>query len=879
MADAISPRSCGLGAIAETYLAGHYHKYPPLHMALLTLLSLPWMGLAVTRVGADIATLGAELIKPLYMTGIEVSARLVGAAMAIATLRFTMAHWARLGGPRARLAAGAALATNAIFVLYAHTGNTDVPYLFWLTWAMLEIDRVACGEPREKQALLLATAAVLTKDQAAAALILPLPTYLVIVPWLSRKAPPTRPALVKAALLSIALYAVVSGAAVNPVGFRRRIAHLFGPASKGMTEYPPDFAGALAMTRDELHKVTDFTSWPIALAALFGVAVAVARGPGLTRARRLLPLMASVSFAYFFTLPVRQSEHRYFLAETMFFLPYAGLAFDAAWERWPRARTSIAVAGVASLAPAVLGVASMDATLLADPRYEAERFLAGLPAGTHVEAYGGPIFMPRIPTQLVTVRPGIEPIEERQAIPGVTDIVDPKMDPRPRAPDVIVLATELSTEASFAPTTWTTLPETMQYRDPISHAMLRGLADGSLGYSRVLRATCSLPYPLECRRIHHSTGGEVWIYAPSSPLPSPPTAAVAEPPLHVVAEGWEGGPEIGSQFELCPVEGAVFACGGVSPDILRDQGFVRDPSLATGLPGDRIVYKMVGRWPDATWLVYASPDSGNWSFAVYRWNATQWVRVLDVPQGSTSLWVQVAAWHGGAFARVRDPEHPGRSSLVRLEGGPVPSFASSPPGASREGCDPGPGLIPDLALWAATNGELYGSGRACPPSLDPLVERWTSGATPEILHIPSHGCSVPGLSATGAGVAAYGWCGEDPHTPYVIAFDGQTWADVAVPQVPGAADDYARNDEGEWLLVSRPGGSDTDQLMRRRPAGEWEPVTLPASLFYDDPSGVRPQRVQTVGSDAWITGHIEHGDRDAAVVFRTRAVEHVLHDP
>ena len=875
MADAISPRSCGLGAIAETYLPGHYHKYPPLHMALLTLLSLPWIGLAASRVGMGIDALGAELIKPLYMTGIEVSARLVAAAMAIATLRFTMAHWGRLGGPRARALAGAALATNAIFVLYAHTGNTDVPYLFWLTWAMLEIDRVACGEPRERQALLLATAAVLTKDQAAAALILPLPTYLVIVPWLSRKASATRRPLVKAALLSIGLYAVVSGAAVNPVGFRRRIAHLFGPASEGWTEYPRDFGGALAMTRDALHRVTDFTSWPIALAALLGVAVAATRGPALTRARRLLPLVASVSFACFFTLPVRQSEHRYFLAETIFILPYAGLAFDAACERWPRARASITIAGVAALAPAVLGVASMDATLLADPRYEAERFLAGLAAGTHVEVYGGPIFLPRIPAQLATVRPGIEPIEERQAIPGVTDIVDPNMDPRPRAPDAIVLATELSTEASFAPTTWSTPPETMQYRDPVSHSLLRGLADGSLGYSRVLRATCSLPFPLECRRIHHSTGGEVWIYEPSSPPPAKATE-VAEPPLHVVAEGWEGGPEMGSQFELCPVEGAVFACGGEVPDILRDEGFVHDPSLAAGLPGGRFVYTMVGRWPDATWLIYASPDSGNWSFAVYRWKADRWVRVLDVPQGSVSLWMQIAAWRGGAFARIHDPDNPGRSSLVRLEGGQVPSFASSPPGASREGCDRGRGLIPDLALWATTNGDLYGSGHACPTSLGPLVERWTSSTTPEILQIPSHGCSVPGLSAISAGVAAYGWCGA---TPYVTVFDGQAWTDVAVPQVAGAAADYARNDEGEWLLVSRPDSKDGDRLMRRRAGGEWEAITLPASLFYDDPRGVRPERVQTVGSDAWITGRIDRRDGDAAVVFRTRAVEHVLHDP
>jgi len=224
--------------------------------------------------------------------------------------------------------------------------------------------------------------------------------------------------------------------------------------------------------------------------------------------------MAAVSFAYFFSLPIRQSEHRYFLPETIFFLPYAGLAFDVAWARWPRARPLVASVAFASVLPAVLGVASMDATLLADPRYVAERFLARLSPGTHVEVYGGPIFMPRIPSQLVAVRPGVEPVAEREAIPGVADLVDPEMDPRLRAPDAIVLATELSSESSAGPVRWVVPPETMQYRDPRSHAFLHALFDGSLGYSRALRATCTLPWPLECRRIHHSTGGEVWVYVP-----------------------------------------------------------------------------------------------------------------------------------------------------------------------------------------------------------------------------------------------------------------------------------------------------------------------------------------------------------------------------
>ena len=110
---------------------------------------------------------------------------------------------------------------------------------------------------------------------------------------------------------------------------------------------------------------------------------------------------------------------------------------------------------------------------------------------------------------------GTEPIAERQLIPGVTEIVDPEMDPRPRAPSAIVLATELSSVEAMLPPVSSQPFGQMQYRDARSHALLRELYDGTLGYVRAFRATCELPWPLACRAIHHSTAGEVWIYVPS----------------------------------------------------------------------------------------------------------------------------------------------------------------------------------------------------------------------------------------------------------------------------------------------------------------------------------------------------------------------------
>ncbi|MGA3120818.1 MAG: hypothetical protein ABSF69_08630 [Polyangiaceae bacterium] len=518
--DAISPRSCGLGAIVETYWPGHFHTYPPLHMAILTVLSLPWMAAAAVRVGTGVGALSDELIKPLYMTGIELGARAVAIAMAVGALCNTMRLWARLAGPRVALGAGIVVAANATFIYYAHTGNVDVPYLFWVTGALVEMDRVMSGEPRETRALLLATAAVLTKDQAAAALLIPLVLAFAVSPK-TRRVSVARPAVRDAVVRAAVAYAVVSGAIVNPVGFAHRVAFLLGPASQTWAGYPRGLRGALALAHDAVAATPRFTSGFVAVAALVGVMIAVTSRHGVTRVRALLPLSAAVSFTLFFTLAARRSEDRFLLPQSLFALPYAALAFDAAWVRWPRAHVGLAACAAAALVPALLGVASLDATLLNDSRYAAERYLATLPTGTHVEVYGGPIFLPRIPTQIAAVRPGIEPIADRERIAGVEELVDPAMDPRPRAPSAIVLATELSNHAATDPPARALSYALAQYRDAQSHALFRGLLDGSLGYVRALRATCTVSWPLACREVHRATAGEVWIYRPKAGVGPP----------------------------------------------------------------------------------------------------------------------------------------------------------------------------------------------------------------------------------------------------------------------------------------------------------------------------------------------------------------------
>jgi 4-amino-4-deoxy-L-arabinose transferase-like glycosyltransferase len=493
-------------------------------MALLTVLSLPWIAAAALRAGLSRAALEAELIKPLYMTGIELSARALAFAMTLGLIWATMRLWTRLAGRRTGLFAGVLTAANATLIYYGHTGNLEVPYLFWVTCAMVELDRVACGEAREMRALVVGVAAVLTKDQALGALLLPGTLCLVVIPWVFHRRPPARRALVRAALVAAGLYAVGSGAIVNPAGFRRRIAFLMGPASQSWATYPPGWRGLAPWIRDVLGQVQDFTSRPIALAAIVGIVASVFAIKGEQRLRTLVPLSAAVSFTVLFTLAVRRSEHRFLLPQSVFLVPYAGLAFDFAWRTWTRSHVALLLAGIAALGPAVLGVASLDGTLVLDPRYEAERFLAALPSGTHVEVYGGPLFLPRVPWGLVATRPGVEPPSDRQAIAGVTDIVDPSMDPRRRGPTAIVLSTEFSAIDSTRPSPTVRPYALAQYGDDKSHALFQGLWDGRLGYKRVFAGQCRLPWPLRCVRIHSSTGREVWIYEPRSTVAGPPSA-------------------------------------------------------------------------------------------------------------------------------------------------------------------------------------------------------------------------------------------------------------------------------------------------------------------------------------------------------------------
>ncbi|HVH43206.1 MAG TPA: hypothetical protein VM925_12715, partial [Labilithrix sp.] len=194
--DGVAPRDF-LPGLAATFTPGSYYTYPPVHLALLTLLNLPVILVAVLRAPSfGLADIIAEILRVPYMTTIAYVARSVSLVMSLGIVLFVARiaeeiracelgvapdsgreTWTDERVRRTGWCAAAFAGVNVSFTYYAHTSNLDVPYLFWGTWSLLHFTRaITRREPRRfRRALALAVLAVATKDQAYALFLLSLP--------------------------------------------------------------------------------------------------------------------------------------------------------------------------------------------------------------------------------------------------------------------------------------------------------------------------------------------------------------------------------------------------------------------------------------------------------------------------------------------------------------------------------------------------------------------------------------------------------------------------------------------------------------------------------------------------------------------------------
>jgi hypothetical protein len=560
--DGVAPRDF-LAGLAATVTPGSFYTYPPFHLVLLAVSTLPVTLVALVRAPSlALSDVVHEILKAPYMTTMALVARSASLVMSVGLVlhvaRIAEELRARaLGLPpneegrgigtlraafedervrRAGYCAAVIVGIDASVTYYAHTSNLDVPYLFWASWSALVFTRALARRRPEllRWAFALAVLAVATKDQAYAIFLLAYPASFAFS-LVGCSGAERRVALREAAIataLAVAILAVVDGAVVNPSGFRARVAFLLGSASQDYVEYTADWTGRIGIVTDavrtfSLHYPRIFGPG-IAYGFLCG-AWAALRAKGKDRAERLavhaIPFLLALSFTVAFNWTARRADARFLMPQALFLAVYAGAGLDALAFGPRRKPVRLVGQAIASAAVAV-GIwvcLSVDANLLFDPRYEAEAWLREhVRPGDVIETYGGNVYMPRMPPSARVLRVGPEPVDKRNPMPGVEEVRAPFEDAPRRETRFIVLSAAWVWRyiTAIPPQTGAgrRLPPThaRTLTDNASSQFFDHLVGGhsEFGYAHISDYRPTTFPPVE---IHGTTARTIWIYERRTP--------------------------------------------------------------------------------------------------------------------------------------------------------------------------------------------------------------------------------------------------------------------------------------------------------------------------------------------------------------------------
>jgi hypothetical protein len=464
----------------------------------------------------------AEILLPPYMTAIAMVARVVTLAMSLG-IALALAKIAEEVVPedrkrRVSVAVALMASLGAPFTYYAHVTNLDVPYLFWAWLAVLSLVRAIVREEpkRIRTAALFTACAVATKDQAYAMFLFALPALVAAWAVADRsKAKAIAKDAVVGGAIAIAMVLVVDGAVTNPSGFKARVAFLGGSASQDFATYSNDWQGRWSVLVDTVKIFQRHYHPVLGVPVVLGLVEAIRTGRrNRTLLATLAPLAIAVSFTIAFNLTARRVEERFTLPQMLAAAFYAGFAIERLW-------CSIGWVGRASAAVFVVTAAwlpiQVDATMLAEPRYDAEAWLREhAKKGDTIETHGLNVYLSRFPAQARTVRVGPDPADKRNPMPGVEEVQAKLEAIAERNPRFVVvnecyvwryMERELSgNEGRIVPTT-----QLMSATDEDATALFRGLFRHTLGYhlARESRITSEV-FPRY--GLHASLGCPVFVF-------------------------------------------------------------------------------------------------------------------------------------------------------------------------------------------------------------------------------------------------------------------------------------------------------------------------------------------------------------------------------
>ncbi len=557
--DGVAPRDF-LAGLAATYTPGRFYTYPPVHLALLAIITLPVVLLAAFRAPSfALPDLIAEVLKIPYMTALAYAARCVSLLMSLVIVvflariaeeiravqlgleppkrdkgrRWRDGSWSDERVRRVGWCTAAFAGVNASLTYYAHASNLDVPYLFWATWALLVFTRaIARREPRLlRRAAVLGVLAIGTKDQAYAMFLLASPVALVLFMATDRWAREHRAPVAKEAGIALALaigfFAIVDAAIVNPSGFAARVRFLTGSASQDFVEYTRDWTGRLGLLADAVryfHLQYPAIFLVVIVSGLVLVLVRSLQVPldrsGASLVAALVPILVAISFTVTFNWASLRSNARFLLPQALMFAIYGGSAVEALVFAAPRGvRLGARALTAIGLALGLHACISVDVNLLFDPRYDAEAWLrAHVRPGETIETYGLNVYLPRFPADARVIRVGPDPIEKRNPIPGIEEIAASYGDAPSRDARWIVFSTgwgwrylirpdiELNTGRQLAPT------QMRSATDEAATAWFERLTRSTDAFGFVHESKYPLAEWFPVVDVHGTSARPVWIY-------------------------------------------------------------------------------------------------------------------------------------------------------------------------------------------------------------------------------------------------------------------------------------------------------------------------------------------------------------------------------
>lgn len=447
--DAIAPMGPLVAAkrmiIDDWWNSGYYNKYPMGHFFLLMAAYAPYLGyLKLTGgLGTPSEVYPFGLRNPeTALTVLTLIARSLHALMGAGIVLLVYLTARRFGDRPAAVFSALAIAFSPPFIFYAHTGNVDTPSLFWCALALFAFGRLVAGQCELRHYLLLGGAvgmAAATKEQVVGLfLLLPL-SVLVLHARHSGEAPRRARTIIRAAgergplaglATAIAVFVLATHLIFNWDGNALRLQwrlHGIHPI------YGMNYPGGPREVAPPLENIVEMATHTVEamnpvlfLAGVVGLVVLPLQRPWARHFAAVLLSYVAFAVALF---PFFRA--RFVMQAVLVLALFAGPVLGSLWAFGVARSRPLLVAVVLVGAYSFAYGAEVNHLLTRDARYTAEAwFETHAPPGATVEAFSGPVYLPRFPAHVRVRHPDMT-VEELAGL-------------EVRAPDFVVLSSAFS---------------------------------------------------------------------------------------------------------------------------------------------------------------------------------------------------------------------------------------------------------------------------------------------------------------------------------------------------------------------------------------------------------------------------------------------------